>query len=172
MNKELLNERKDNDLKLNELQHFITAVEDFLKKSGQYYQKEESLEALKNIKEVLIAKQSEYDTLRKRQHIVKRSLVESCNHEIIFGDDLNTFCCLCKTLIINIPETTKLKIYLSGSWEDPLIKSDDEFNGKYTRSIISELAEKYIDNEDLDEILEAFEELQYHVDIKTRRLKP
>lgn len=172
MNKEELNERKELDNTLNDLYRYISTVNTFLRDKSKYYKTKESIEALKQIRSILANKEEEYENLKKRQHILKKSLVESCNHEIVFKDDLNTFCCLCRTLIIDIPDTTKVEIYLPGSWEDPLIHSNDEFNGKYLRTILIELACELLDDKDIDDILEKLEELQYHANIKTRRLKP
>lgn len=171
MNQELLKERIELETTINELNHFIRVTDDFLRKKTEYYTYPESIEALKSIRTILTTKQEECKKLSERHHIVKKSLVEACNHEIIFGDELNTFCAICKTLIIYTPKTSKLEITIPGQWEDPIINSDNEFNGKHLRRIIHETGIEFADNEDLETALETFEELQFNSNIKIRRLK-
>lgn len=172
MEKELFKERKELEIKLNELNQFIRIVDNFLQKDTKYYTYPESLEALKNIKSILKSKSEEEKFLHKRLHIVKRSLVESCHHELIFKDELNTFCAICQTLIITTPETTKLEIIIPGQWEDPRIESNNEFNGKNLRRIIYETGEEFANHENLEISEDTFEELQFSSNIKIRRLNP
>lgn len=172
MNLEMLNERDELETNINELNHFIRVTDDFLKRKTEYYTYPESIEALKSIRNILTTKEEECKKLESRIHIVKKSLVESCNHEIIFGDELNTFCAICQTLIIYTPETSKLEITIPGQWENPIIKSDNEFNDKYLRNIISEIGKNFASHENLTIVEEAFEELQYSSNIKIRRLNP
>lgn len=171
MNNELFKERNELEKKLYELNRFMELTDTFLKKKTQYYTYPESLVALKAIKAIVNQKDEEYNRLYSRYQIVKKSLVDSCHHEIIFQDELNAFCAICRTLITRTPDTTQLEITIPGGWEDPEIKADNEFGGKHLREIIYETGEEFGLSEDLQACEETLEKLQFNSNIKIRRLK-
>lgn len=172
MNRKLIKENKKLDLEVNALRIEIAKVNEFLREESEHYTKEGSIKALKKIREILYLKQKQYKEKIQEEYETRMILINSCKHEIIFGDDLNTNCLFCQNNILTKkPPTTILEIKIRGSWEDSIIKSHDENNGKYLRNRIKEIVDEGVDKEDLLYIEEKLEELQEYSNIKIRRYK-
>lgn len=176
MNKELIKkmkEIKELNIKITELINFINEIDNFVNTKGKYYTNDESIEALNKIKEILTIKREEYKIKNDKIIKIKNRLQKSCNHEIIIGDDLNTYCTICKKLIIHVPESTMLEIKLPSRFDfETLIHSNNQHNGKILQDRIFEIIEEGMESENLLSCIEEpLEELQYITNIKIRRLK-
>lgn len=171
MDKNLIKERKKLNTKLLELEDFIYNVEPLINSNYKYYTFEESINALNEIRSILVSKKEEKKIIKNKLLILKQTILKSCQHEIIVWDGYNTYCTICKKLIIDIPETTLLEIKTPSIGENSMIHSNDEHNGKNVIDRIHEIIYECIENEDLSYAFEALEEMQYNSNVKIWRLK-
>lgn len=141
--------------KIKQLKQEIRLIENYVIKNCDYYKSEKSLLAIKQIKIIWNNKIAQEKELLEALDKLKLQIESSCNHEIIISDKYNTFCALCKGLIIDIPSTSKL-----------LIETSNDRCFKLVNDIIDQGEDKIVDY-----TIEQLEELQYSSDIKIKRLR-
>ena len=151
----LKNEKEILIQKIKQLNQEICLIENFVIKNSDYYKSEKSLLAIKQIKTIWNNKIIQERELLEELDKLKLQIESSCNHEIIISDKYNTFCALCKSLIIDIPITSKL-----------LIETPNDRYFKLVNDIIDQGENKIVDY-----TIEQLEELQYSNDIKIKRLR-
>lgn len=151
----LKNEKEILIQKIKQLNQEICLIENFVIKNSDYYKSEKSLLAIKQIKTIWNNKIIQERELLEELDKLKLQIESSCNHEIIISDKYNTFCALCKSLIIDIPSTSKL-----------LIETPNDRYFKLVNDIINQGENKIVDY-----TIEQLEELQYSNDIKIKRLR-
>ena len=133
----------------------IIIIDDFLKKQGKIYTREESLNALREIKKYLEVKVKEEKQMQNNLNLLKRQIKDVCSHSVIvkFGSRRNCPCC--NDQFDDLPNNALYEI---------------ETNNFFDFDAIIDLYEKlFQDNDIADETL--LEEIQYSYDVKVRRLK-
>lgn len=133
----------------------IIIIDDFLKKQGKIYTREESLNALREIRKYLEVKVKEEKQMQNNLNLLKRQIKDACSHSVIvkFGSRRNCPCC--NDQFDDLPNNALYEI---------------EDNNFFDFDAIIDLYEKlFQDNDIADETL--LEEIQYSYDVKVRRLK-
>ena len=133
----------------------IIIIDDFLKKQGKIYTREESLNALREIRKYLEVKVKEEKQMQNNLNLLKRQIKDVCSHSVIvkFGSRRNCPCC--NDQFDDLPNNALYEI---------------ETNNFFDFDAIIDLYEKlFQDNDIADETL--LEEIQYSYDVKVRRLK-
>ena len=77
MNRKLKIEKIKLEERLAQLNHFIYQVDNFISTKGEYYQYEESIQALQKMKLILNSRKEEYNTLTGRIIQIQRELEQS-----------------------------------------------------------------------------------------------
>lgn len=136
--------------------HFeILVIDDFLKKHEKICTKEESINALREIRKYLEVKVKEEKQMQNNLNLLKRQIKDACSHSVIvkFGSRRNCPCC--NDQFDDLPNNALYEI---------------ETNNFFDFDAIIDLYEKlFQDNDIADETL--LEEIQYSYDVKVRRLK-
>lgn len=148
-------EELENNIK--QLKREIRLIENFVINNSKYYKNKESINAIKEIKKIFDNKIKQEEKLLDELYQLQLQLENSCNHEIVINCGYNNFCATCKSLIINIPDTTVLLVQ---------IPNEDYF--KPINDIINKGLEE---NNLVDYAVDQLEELQYSNDIKVKRLR-
>ena len=166
-------ELKEKYIKLTKEYHelYITLEEldRFFRKSGNNYNRKESLEALKIIREYRNQKYKEFEKLEKEKRDAMFAFQKSCNHEIVIKSPHNRKCACCgghvfndeynPTYEIEIPFDTNLVGY------EALMDDKEEYVVDY----IYDAVDKYRLKQ--DELEESFEYLQDNSKAIVRKLK-
>lgn len=177
MNKELRKEIMELEYEARKRINEIETVREFLRDSGKYYKKKESIEALEQIKGIIEKRNKEYKVLKEKAKKMRKRFQEACPHEVTIEDDLNCFCIFCRKLMFqerkNAILNIKLPINLGFVGSEALIRSNDQHNGKRIQDRIYEIVDEGLEQEDtISYIEDSLEDLQYTTDIKVRRIKP
>ena len=152
-----------------EVNHNLNKLEYFFNTSGKHYNKSESIEALKKIKEYMEELYNKEEELRKESKLAQIKFQESCEHEIVIKAPNGKYCACCGRPIfkddykpiyeIEIPIDTHLVGY------EALMDDKKKYLVKYIRDEV----DKYLfDNEKLEE---SFEYLQENSKAIVRKLK-
>ena len=126
-----------------------------LKKHEKICTKEESINALREIRKYLEVKVKEEKQMQNNLNLLKRQIKDVCSHSVIvkFGSRRNCPCC--NDQFDDLPNNALYEI---------------ETNNFFDFDAIIDLYEKlFQDNDIADETL--LEEIQYSYDVKVRRLK-
>ena len=156
MNIELKRKKEELEKKLRQLKKECSLIEKFVIKNKKYYRNKESILAIKQIISIFKDKIEQEVKLENELFEISLELEKTCNHEIIISDEYNYFCAICKTLIINVPDTTVL-----------LIENPDSDYSILIDGIINKGLEE---NNLMDYAINQLEELQYSTGIKIKRL--
>lgn len=164
MNEEVKKLREDQTRRKEQLKQTYSNFSNlatFLNNNEKKFKKEESILALRRIREFLENKKKEYEQMKKEYRRVQLELYSLCSHEVIVKDSLkNNVCPICKNqFFMDYPTTTKYII-------DILSYRDHQIN-LIIDSIINEVI---FSNEDFLEYLEEkLEELEIYDDVKVLR---
>ena len=177
MNKELRKEIIELEYEAKKRINEIETVREFLRDSGKYYKKKESIEALEQIKGIIEKRNKEYKILKEKAKKMRRRFQEVCPHEVTIEEDLNCFCIFCRKLMFQERKNTilniKLPINLGFVGSEAFIRSNGQHNGKRIQDRIYEIVDEGLEQEDtISYIEDSLEDLQYTTDIKARRIKP
>ena len=133
----------------------IIIIDDFLKKQGKIYTREESLNALREIRKYLEVKVKEEKQMQNNLNLLKKEIKDVCSHSVIvkFGSRRNCPCC--NDQFDDLPNNALYEF---------------EANNFLDFDAIIDFFEKFFqDNDMVDEVL--LEEIEYSYDVKVRRLK-
>ena len=133
----------------------IIIIDDFLKKQGKIYTREESLNALREIRKYLEVKVKEEKQMQNNLNLLKKEIKDVCSHSVIvkFGSRRNCPCC--NDQFDDLPNNALYEF---------------EANNFLDFDAIIDFFEKFFQNNDMvDEVL--LEEIEYSYDVKVRRLK-
>lgn len=163
MNKELYIKNKNKVKELKELYYILRNLQSFLKDNEKNFKRENSILALKKIKEYLEKKEKEYKLLESDQKNIEKELYYNCNHEIaIKYSNMPAFQCLiCGSSLDKDRNIIREKALLS-------IDTTNDYKVAY---IIEEAFKDivYSDKDLMDTINNLVEELQYERNIKIYR---
>ena len=132
----------------------IIIIDDFLKKQGKIYTREESLNALREIRKYLEVKVKEEKQMQNNLNLLKKEIKDVCSHSVIvkFGSRRNCPCC--NDQFDDLPNNALYEF---------------EANNFLDFDVIIDFFEKFFqDNDMVDEVL--LEEIEYSYDVKVRRL--
>ena len=132
----------------------IIIIDDFLKKQGKIYTREESLNALREIRKYLEVKVKEEKQMQNNLNLLKKEIKDVCSHSVIvkFGSRRNCPCC--NDQFDDLPNNALYEF---------------EANNFLDFDAIIDFFEKFFqDNDMVDEVL--LEEIEYSYDVKVRRL--
>lgn len=162
MNKELYIKREEQLKKLRELSFLVHTLEKFLEKNEKNFKKEESIEALKRIKEYFKLKEDEYCECDKEYWELYDQLRFTCKHEVAIRYFNSSYyqCLICGN---NLDYCDKLP-------EKALISIDTADDYKVA-DIIEDIFKEVVhsDKDLMETISEAIEEMQYEKNIKVYR---
>lgn len=160
MNKSLYLKTKELNDKSDELFNLINPLKKFLDNNETKFKNKESIMALKVIKNYLLNKEKELDTVQINCRNSYKELINGCNHEIAIKDTNvdEYFCLICNHYFGNdIPE-------------ESIISIDTKSNYK-TYYIIKEIFNNLVnsDKDIIETLTKELEKIQYESDIKVYR---
>lgn len=160
MNKELYIKREQNLILQEKLKVRIDYLEYFLKKYETSFKKEESIEALKRIKEYLEIIKKEYYDNKINQKQLYKEFYTTCNHEVAIKYYNTYHCLICDCNLGGNNDKIPHQPIISINTEDYEVLS-----------IMKETFEQVVhsDKDLIETITKIIEEIQYEKDIKVYR---
>lgn len=163
MNKELYIKRENKLGELNKLRVIVRELQDFLKNNANNFKKDESVEALKRIRDYYEVKQKEYDINEEEEKKLYKELYSTCNHEVsIKWSNIPAHRCLiCDCTLDKDRTPVEAKALIA-------IDTTKDYEVAY---IIQEIFKDivYSDKDLVETINDAVEDLQYERNIKVYR---
>lgn len=163
MDKELYIKNEKQKKELTEINRIVYTLEKFLVKSENAFQKKESIEALKKIKEFLELKKEETEQHKKIQQETYKELYKTCKHEIAikYSNIPDYRCLVCNCSLTGERTDTPKESLIS-------VDTTDDYKVAY---MIEELFQEIVySDSDLIETINTFlEEIQYERNIKIYR---
>ena len=163
MLKKLLRLKKEKEELLYIVESNFHVLDIFLDKNEKLYTKEESIKALKKIRDYLNDLKIKYKSLYDELEKLNKKIEEECKHEVVLKDG-NTICMICGKDLYN--DELKNTIYIIES--DMCHYPYDFINTEF--SLLKEKIDEGIENDNLlNCIHDEIKKIQYKNDNKVRR---
>lgn len=162
MNKQLYIKNEKKLMELNKLFFLTQSLKSFLDENENNFKKQESIKALKKIREYLECKNKEYCNCEDQQRDINQELYLTCNHEIAikYSNSLYYECLICNHYLdYNMNTTPQNTIFIDAT--------NDEQVAYNVKKIFDEIVHS---DKDLTETISPhLEEIQFERNIKVYR---
>ncbi len=151
------------------VRHTLNELEYFFEKTGRQYNKTESIQALKKIKEYTNNLYKKYDELNLEMRKAKYDFQKSCEHKIVIKHPMGRTCACCAGPVFNDKYNPEYEIEIP--FDTHLVGYESLMDDKSMRVVdyIYDSVDKNLFNE--EELEESFEYLQDNSKAIVRKLK-